>query len=119
MRPFLPALLLAALTALALPFLRLPAESGAVAAYLGPSVGLREAVATADTAGGRVIRAAGVSGLYILRPARDAETGFHARLRAAGAWLLIDPLVAGGCGQGRPSAPMTAYRPTGADRGMT
>lgn len=94
----IPALLLALSTAIALPLMRTPAEADAVAVYLGPGIELREAVGLAAAAGGRVIRPTGLSGLYVLRPDGDAADGFHGRLKAGGAWLLIDPLVAGGCG---------------------
>ncbi|BCM85977.1 hypothetical protein [Methylobacterium indicum] len=76
-------------------------RSDAVAVLGRPGAGIGEAAAIVAAAGGRLVRA-GPAGLVV---ARSEAPGFVRRLYGAGAWLVLDPLVAGGCG---PSPPATS-----------
>jgi hypothetical protein len=46
-------------------------------------------------AGGKPLRDGGWSGLYIVQ--HDDGPNFAKNIRAAGAWLVTDPIIAGGC----------------------
>lgn len=83
-------LLLAPLLVVAVP------RSEAVAVLGRPGGGIAEAAAIVTAAGGTLVRA-GAAGLVV---ARSSEAGFVGRLYGAGAWLVLDPVVAGGCGPG-------------------
>ncbi len=96
------ALLLAMLAPLAAAVSALvaPAGSGPVAALFPPWWSERDSVEAAAAAG-PVIRLGGVGFIVIVaQPDRR-------RLRQAGAWLLLDPIVAGLCS---PSVPQTVTR---------
>ncbi|TGD94284.1 hypothetical protein [Methylobacterium nonmethylotrophicum] len=80
-------LLLTPLLVVALP------RSETVAVLGRPGGGARDAVAIVAAAGGTLLRAGG-AGLVV---ARSDEAGFVRRLYGAGAWLVLDPAVAGGC----------------------
>lgn len=66
-----------------------------IVAVLGrPSSGVPETAAIVAAAGGTLVRT-GAAGLVV---ARSGEAGFVWRLYGAGAWLVLDPVVVGGCG---------------------
>lgn len=82
------------------PFLVAAAPRSDAVAVLGrPGGGIGETVAIVVAAGGRLVRP-GPGGLVV---ARSEEPGFVRRLYGAGAWLVLDPLVAGGCGSSTPA----------------
>ncbi|MCF4128174.1 hypothetical protein [Methylobacterium sp. SyP6R] len=83
-------LLLAPLLVVAVP------RSEAVAVLGRPGSGIAEAAGIVAAAGGVLVRT-GAAGLVV---ARSSEAGFVGRLYGAGAWLVLDPVVAGGCGPG-------------------
>jgi len=68
--------------------------SGALAAMFPPGHDTMAVYAAVAAAGGTPIRATGGGLVWV---ARSAEPGFAGRLRAAGAWLVLDPVVAAGC----------------------
>lgn len=97
MRSTIPALLLAVFSAVAIPLLTPPAEGAPVLAVFPPGTDAGLAIRLSAMAGGRVVRPAAHGPLYIVQPEATAAVGFQARLRAAGAWALLDPLFAAGC----------------------
>lgn len=73
----------------------LPGESsGTLAAVFAPGTDRAEALAAVAAADGLVVRAGGWGSVLV---ARSEEAGFAARLRRAGAWLVVDPRSAAGC----------------------
>ncbi|MBY0298177.1 MAG: hypothetical protein K2X71_19455 [Methylobacterium sp.] len=64
---------------------------GPVVAVLGPPGDIGRIVARA---GGAILRAGAAGNLLV---ARSDAPGFTLRLYAAGAWLVLDPMAAGGC----------------------
>lgn len=56
------------------------------------------AVAVVEAAGGRLVGGTGIDGLVVAAPLDPADAGLNDRLRAAGAWLLLDPQGLAGCG---------------------
>ncbi len=83
------------------PFLVVAAPRSEAVAVLGrPGGGIGETVAIVAAAGGELVRP-GPAGLVV---ARSDAPGFVRRLYDAGAWLVLDPLVAGGCGPSAPAA---------------
>lgn len=110
MRSLLPALLLALVAAIAVPLAVTPPAGAAVLAVFPPGTDSATAIRRTAAAGGLVVRPAAHGPLYIVQPASPADAGFPRRLRAAGAWLLLDPIVATGCAgpvraADRPAAP--------------
>lgn len=97
MRSTIPALLLAVLSAMAIPLLTPPAEGAPVLAVFPPGTDAGEAIRLSAIAGGRVVRPGVYGSLYIVQPDPAAATDFQAQLRAVGAWALLDPLFAAGC----------------------
>lgn len=97
MRSLLPALLLAVCATVAVPLLVTPPAGAAVLAVFPPGTDSASAIRRAGEAGGRVVRPAARGPLYIVRPDRADDADFPDRLRAAGAWLLLDPILAAGC----------------------
>lgn len=95
-RLFAGALCLAVASVLALVPVLGPRDeaSGALAGVFPPGHGTMAAYAAVAAAGGTPIRATGGGLVWV---ARSAEPGFAGRLRAAGAWLVLDPVVAAGC----------------------
>ncbi|WP_053081585.1 hypothetical protein [Methylobacterium aquaticum] len=83
-------LLLAPLAVVAVP------RSETVAVLGRPGGGTAEAAAIVVAAGGTLVRT-GAAGVVV---ARSPEAGFVGRLYGAGAWLVLDPIVAGGCAPG-------------------
>lgn len=73
-------------------------RSEAVAVLARPGGSTAETTRIVAAARGEIIRAS-AAGLIV---ARSDEAGFVQRLYGAGAWLVLDPIVAGGCG---PSIP--------------
>lgn len=73
----------------------LPGEtSGTLAAVFAPGTDRAEALAAVTAADGLVVRAGGWGAVLV---ARSEDAGFAARLRRAGAWLVVDPRSAAGC----------------------
>lgn len=64
-------------------------------AVIGPSGrGSGPTIALVARAGGTVLREGGRDNIVV---AVSSERGFVARLYREGAWLVLDPLIAGGC----------------------
>lgn len=88
-------LLLAASTLPVFAAADLPGEaSGTLAAVFAPGTDRAEALAAVAEADGLVVRAGGWGSVLV---ARSEQAGFAARLRHAGAWLVVDPRSAAGC----------------------
>lgn len=93
-RSYLPAILLLLAGAAALPV----AVSGAgeptepVAAVFAPGTTLAEAMARVSAAGGTPLRGGPFANIVV---AKSAHSDFAASLHRHGAWLLLDPLLAG------------------------
>lgn len=87
--------LIAAAGMVLIPLLLMASPRGEAVAVIGPPGSrledLARLVAEAD---GEILRA---GPLDILIVARAEHPGFVRRLYAAGAWLVLDPVVAGGC----------------------
>ncbi len=93
-RSYIPAVLLLVAGAAALPVAASgpgdPAEP--VAAVFAPGTTLAEAMARVAAAGGIPLRAGPIANIVV---ARSAHPDFAASLYRHGAWLLLDPLLAG------------------------
>ncbi|KMO36527.1 hypothetical protein VQ02_15195 [Methylobacterium variabile] len=94
------------------PFLVVAVPHSDTVAVLGrPGGGVAGAAAIVAAAGGRLL-GTGATGLVV---ARSDEAGFVRRLYGAGAWLVLDPAVAGGCGpparDAKPDAPSPSPSP--------
>lgn len=91
----MPALLLLLASALALAGTALaPREDGLVAAVFPPGLdrnGVLERVVAADAV---LVRPGAWNWIAVVASTRP---GLAARLRAAGAWLVLDPIAAAGC----------------------
>ncbi len=88
-------LLLAASTLPVFAAADLPGEaSGTLAAVFAPGTDRAAALAAVAEADGLVVRAGGWGSVLV---ARSDQAGFAARLRRAGAWLVVDPRSAAGC----------------------
>lgn len=70
------------------------AARGTLAAIFPPSLDRADSLAATVSAGGLVVREGGWGSVVI---AHSDEAGFAARLRRAGAWLVLDPQSAAGC----------------------
>lgn len=90
-----PALLLLLASTLSLAGTALaPRDDGLVAAVFPPGLdrnGVLERVAAADAV---LVRLGAWDGIAV---AASTRPGLAARLRAAGAWLVLDPIAAAGC----------------------
>ncbi|WP_407529567.1 hypothetical protein [Methylobacterium oryzisoli] len=76
---------------------------GPVVAVLGPRGDAGRTARIVAQAGGAILRAGAAGNLLV---ARSDAPGFTLRLYAAGAWLVLDPILAGGCEPPpRPRAP--------------
>jgi hypothetical protein len=73
-------------------------ESREAAVLVAPWRGLEAAAEIAARSGARIARSGGLPGVFIL--ASD-QPGLPARLHRAGAWIVVDPLIAGGCALSR------------------
>jgi hypothetical protein len=94
-QPWTLGLLLAASTLPVFAAADLPgAASGTLAAVFAPGTDRAAALAAVAEADGLVVRAGGWGSVLI---ARSEQAGFAARLRRAGAWLVVDPRSAAGC----------------------
>lgn len=112
---FIPALVLAtcctaALTAMAV---RAPVSPGAsVAVLFPPQTRLIQAIATIGEAGGVIERTGRWDNIVVASfPGREPPVG---ELRAAGAWLVFNAVVAGGCD---PARVTSETRSTSSNRG--
>jgi hypothetical protein len=86
-----------AATSMALPVLMLSpssAESDGVAVVFAPWVEEGQAMRRISESGGAIVRTGALSFIAVA-VAREPE--FAARVRAAGAWLLLDPRLLEGC----------------------
>ncbi|MDJ1156979.1 hypothetical protein QNA08_01825 [Chelatococcus sp. SYSU_G07232] len=72
----------------------LPSDPTEVAVVAGPFAPRGEAVRIAVAAGGLLVRDGGFQAVVITR---GNGSDFVGRLRAAGAWLVLDPRVVAGC----------------------
>ncbi|WP_193369626.1 hypothetical protein [Pelagibius marinus] len=70
------------------------AASGTLAAVFAPGTDRAAALAAVAEADGLVVRGGGWGSVLV---ARSDQAGFAARLRRAGAWLVVDPRSAAGC----------------------
>jgi hypothetical protein len=70
------------------------ASHGTLAAVFPPGTDRPAAVAAVVGAGGLIVREGGWGTVLV---AHSNEGGFAARLRRAGAWLVVDPKSAAGC----------------------
>ena len=98
----LAALFLAVVGGAVLPLAALgrPAPDQPVAVVFAPGVSLDDALGRVMAAGGLPLRAGRFGNVLVARSDRD---DFADNLQKQGAWLLLDPILAG-CGDGRPSA---------------
>ncbi len=71
-----------------------PRDPLQVAAVFAPWAGREEALARTIEAGGRMLRQGAFGNILVARGEAD---GFIARLYAAGAWAVVDPVAFGGC----------------------
>jgi hypothetical protein len=69
-------------------------EAREAAVLVAPWGGLEAAAAIAVRSGARIARAGGMPGVFVLT---SEDAGLPARLHDAGAWIVADPLLAGGC----------------------
>jgi hypothetical protein len=100
-------LILAVMTAL--PALSLAMPRSNVVAVVGPAQAAPAAMAVlVARAGGSLVRAGGFDNIVV---ATFEEPGFIGRLYAAGAWAVLDPIVAGGCASQQEKAPRHADGP--------
>ncbi len=89
-----PAIMLVVIFILSLATIELiPADQGLVAAVFAPGTSNAQMVRVAEDASAQIIDRRG-SFLFV----RSDQEGLPARLRAAGAYLVIDPVGAVGCG---------------------
>lgn len=71
-----------------------PRASSDVAAIFAPWVGAGGAIERIARAGGATVRT-GIAGNIVV--AHGDDPAFADRLRAEGAWLIVDPVALGGC----------------------
>jgi len=69
-------------------------QAAPVAALFPPWWTAEEAYVAAASTGGAIVRQGALPSLLVVQ---SAEPGFRGRLRAAGAWVLLDPKAVGGC----------------------
>jgi hypothetical protein len=69
-------------------------RSGTVAAVFGPLAAPADTVRAVAGTGGRIVGAGGWANVILVTA---SEPGFAGRLRAAGAWLVLDPGGFAGC----------------------
>ena len=99
---FLAAAALALMSVLPLAWLEVRPRDGAeVAAIFPPWISGERAFALAAAAGGRVVRQGIRDSILVVR---GEGVGFEARLYAAGALAVIDPVAFGGCLAQAPAA---------------
>ena len=73
------------------------AEGEPVAALFPPWWRAERVLAAALGTEGAILRTGGLAGVLVVQ---SPEPGFADRLRAAGAWVLLNPRALGGCGPG-------------------
>ena len=73
-----------------------PDPSGEVALVYSPMFTPAEAFAGAAATEGRIVRVGRAPWIVVVAP-KPRDKDFAARAHAYGAWLLLNPLVAGGC----------------------
>ena len=71
-----------------------PASDSDLAAIYAPWIGADGAVVRAASAGGAIVRLGLIGAIVVVH---DERPGLAGRLRASGAWLLLDPKFLGGC----------------------
>ena len=96
MRQVIPALLLLCLglSGTAAISVAPPADARMVAVVMRPGATIVDAAALAERSDAALLRAGALSNIWVF--ASDGEGLVH-RLERAGAWLLLDPVAAGGC----------------------
>jgi hypothetical protein len=98
-RPLLVAVLVLCCSVLALAALQAqPRDGDDVAAIFPPWIDGSEAIGRIGAAGGALVRT-GITESILVVHGEGAD--FAARLRQAGAWLVVDPVAFGGCLTGR------------------
>jgi hypothetical protein len=70
------------------------ADARMVAVVMRPGATILDAAALAERSDAALLRAGALSNIWVF--ASDSE-GLARRLERAGAWLLLDPVAAGGC----------------------
>lgn len=98
---YLAALVLAVAGGAVVPLaaLGVPTPDQAVAIVFAPGVTFDDALGRVMAAGGLPLRAGAFGNVVV---ARSDRGDFAGNLQKQGAWLLLDPILAG-CGDGRPS----------------
>lgn len=76
-------------------------QSGQAAVLFNPALEPGDVLAQVSRAGAELVRFGGAPGLVVVKLPSD---GPHA-LRQAGAWLVLDPVVMGGCAPTPSTAP--------------
>lgn len=71
-----------------------PSSDNTAAVFTRPGTHFADVVAVVDAAGGAIIASGGFNNVII---ATSPASDFHERLYAAGAWLVANPLILGGC----------------------
>jgi hypothetical protein len=74
-----------------------PAPDGAVAAIFTPGTSAATAIAAVIGAGGRLQRFGRAPWVAVAIPVVPGDVRFAARLRARGALVIVNPVLAGGC----------------------
>jgi len=82
-------------------------ETGQAAVLFDPRSSLSDRVEAASRANVRLVRAAAAPGALIVEL---PDAGAAARLRAAGAWLVADPVILGGCALNPALSPPSGVR---------
>lgn len=82
-------------------------RSEAVAVVGGPTSTMSDMARIVARAGGDILRKGAADNVII---ARSNERGFVTRLYGAGAWLVLDPIVASLCGPDTASRPLPAIQ---------
>jgi hypothetical protein len=102
-RSFLPALALLAgsFVLLASLFLTPPAGATQIAAVFSPVMSKREVLAAVVEAGAAPVRQGALSNVMVVAAETD---DIRNKLQRAGAWVLLDPIAAGGCNSTQPAA---------------
>jgi len=77
-----------------------PSSDNTAAVFTRPGTDFADVVAVIDAAGGAIVRNGGFANVVI---AASPSPDFHKRLYAAGAWLVANPLILGGCTPSPPS----------------
>jgi len=87
---------LASVLAMAFVIASAPDPSGQVALVYSPFSASGEAFRQAAATGGRIVRVGRKPWIVVVAPDPD-NAAFAAQARASGAWLQLNPVIAGGC----------------------